>query len=283
MPTTLTDDPALFVDVVVPAGGDARSNDSQVLLGQTLGNRTRQNKNRIDAIAPSTDGVRKLRTVGSLAALRAIGASDHTDNSYALVEDIGLYRYDLASLLTALDPVIVQPTDVVGGGTPGRWHLIALGRGALDAAYGVPQCDSAGRVPAGSVRNGVVGAASGVGAYVGTTTSQITGTLLTFPGLIAGDLIQVAYSVKLTPTLSQTASVNVEISDPVTGASLLNDTVNLVTYPASAPQLSGVKVGSLGHYTVVNAGTHSVVLKAFPGGYTTQYFDANINATVYRP
>lgn len=282
MPVTLTDDPSVFPDIQAPVGADGRDAASVAVPLQRLANRTRQTKNRVDFIAPSTDGVRVFRTVASIAALQAIGAPDHIDGSYAVVEDIGFYRYDVDSLTAALSPVVVQPTDVIGGGTPGRWHLVAFGKGSLGIANGIAQCDATGRVPASRVRNGVIYADSMLGLLSASTSGNI-GTALSFPSLEVGDLIQLTYSVKVLPSASNDATVQVNVTDPSSGTGIIAASTNLIASPASeALQLDGVLLNASGFYRVVNAGTHALVLHG-SASTPTNFQNAILNATVIRP
>lgn len=282
MGITLTDDPSVFQDIIAPDGTTARDYLSVLVPLQRLANRSRQNKNRLDAIAPSTDGVRVLRTVATLNALRAIGAVDHPDGCYAVVEDWGLYRYDIDSTQTALDPVVVQPTDVVGGGTPGRWHIVALGKSALNAVYGIPQCDDQGRVPSARVRNGIIYAKSTTGGLVGTG-GDIGTTAQSFTGLVPGDVIQFTYSVHITPQAGHQGIAQVNSTDPSTGVGLVASTLVTKAFPAGTSEFDGVPVGGAGFFNVTSAGTHALVIHVSTDGTSTSFANAVLNSIVIRP
>jgi hypothetical protein len=283
MPVTLTDDPNSFPDLVVPDGASARDAITFATPLQQVANRTRQTKNRLDLIAPSTDGIRALRTVASLAALRAIGAVDHTDNSYAVVEDLGVYRYDIDSLQTPLDPVVVQPTDVVGAGTPGRWHLVAIGKGCLGIANGIAQCDSTGRIPAASVRSGIVFAGSAIGGNNTAGPANLF-TPIALGSLLVGDIIFLEYSVTVVPAAGHEATITAVVNAPVTGDDAVPGTVNIIDSPATGTiQLSGqLRVGA-GHHVVANAGAHTATVFVQTDGTTANFLNCSMNVRVVRP
>lgn len=280
MSLILTDDPSTFEDVAVPQGGDARNATSLLSPFQRLANRTRQNKNRLDGIAPGDDGVRSLRTVATIAALQAIGAADHTDGSYCIVEEAGLYRFDIDSVTAASTPFVVQPTDVVGG-APGRWHLLAAGEGVLNTANGIPQCDATGRVPAPRVRNGVIHSKAMLGFLAGSTAGTL-GSVLLLPGLAVGDLLTFQYSAKLMVGAGNTATVQANVVDPVAGVNLVTGTVKGVTIPSGATVTDGTPVASTGFYNIVNNGDHSLYLYG-SANLAMNFFDVLLTALVIRP
>src|SRR5207237_657668 len=127
------------------------------------------------------------------------GAADRVDRALCLVDGIGLYQFLADNTTAALSPWVRQPNDVLAASPPaaGRWVLYPIS--VLGISSGIPQLDSAGRLPAPVVRNGIVAAGNGVGIPNFNTTSatptDVTGTAVTLQGLLPGDTVFVDYSV----------------------------------------------------------------------------------------
>jgi hypothetical protein len=199
MPTNLNDDPTDFpASISVPIGSDPRTDVSVQGPFQQLANRSANLKARIDAIAPvPRNGVSAFYRVANDAALLAIGATDHTDKVVCLVDGVGLYEFDASSALTSSAPFVRQPNDVPNG-APGRWVLVGAGAGVLGAPNGLPQCDAGGRIPAATVRGGILGTATWLGNNLSSGASgqwtDVTGSAQPLSGLLPGDLVVVMFA-----------------------------------------------------------------------------------------
>jgi hypothetical protein len=281
MPDTLTDDATVFPAIAVPNATDARGYVSVRTPFQGLSNRTRQNKNRIDLIAPSTDGVRFERHVASDGALLAIAAPDAVDGETCIVDGVGKYQFVAASTATPLAPTVRTPT-FVGGGA-GRWILIAFGLGTVGAPNGIAQCDSAGRVPAASVRNAIVAFGDVMTPDFPTSSAvfvDVTACFVTLTGLKTGDVVKVGHSTTLFANTGKTVNSQTVIVQPTLGTVVLGQ-AGWANNTASVGSIPG---GALASFVVVENGTHTVKLQGSSGdGSAVSLLVPSLHVIVIRP
>lgn len=262
MPTDLTDDPTTFPGPIeAPAGGEARSDTALETSLQQLGNRTANSNARLNAIAASSAvgytpalpaGVR-LGSVPllatSIAAMLSIPLTNRFDGMLCQVQDDALFCFDAASTTTPFDPAfILLPTDLGGDvGAAGRWFRSNFG--AVSQPYGFPQCDSAGRVPAASVRSGLVAYQSAAYANANPATNS-TPTLLpgttpvTLTGLAPGDIIEARYSVAISvvSTIGFGAFAQLQVSGPGTALTAMTNSTS-GTSPIATTGVGGTANG----------------------------------------
>lgn len=258
MPSNLTDDPSQYAaNIQVPAAGDPRTDTSVATPFQQLANRTANATARIDVIAapgklgysPALPAGVSLGSVAlnatSIAALQSIPAANRVDGMLANVANGGAYRFDIASVATPASPQIVQPSDLP---VSGRWIAIGL----------VP-VDTASRVPAANVRNGIVGiggAAPGNFVTSSTTYVDLTGVTVTLTGLAIGDMVQVIYGSTVLPPASASLAVSHQllvVRPDTTTLSLLEKSVLIGTVsggPDRMPDTLAVV------YSITQNGTH---------------------------
>lgn len=155
MPLSLVDDASSFpANVRAPSAAELRTAESVQMGMQDLANRTANTKSRVDGIAPiTTNGVRRVQTFASAAALTAVPAAKRADGDIAFVVGLGLFWFVAASVVAA-DGVFVIVTD----DTSGRW--ISNVFMSISIANGVARLDGSSRLPAATARNGIIANAS---------------------------------------------------------------------------------------------------------------------------
>ena len=183
MPTNLTE-ASSFDSVAAPAGDDIRNAASVQAPLQALTNRDKFVADRLTPLADT-------------AALKAI--ANPADGLVRLVEQLGLYVFDGASVAAEALPFIVQPTT----GT-GRWlHALyaLLGANPGLAAIGAGGA-AANRILASVVPNRLVAAltaAQTANVAIPNTGVWTDALTLAVPNCVAGDILQVdAYAAVTT-------------------------------------------------------------------------------------
>jgi hypothetical protein len=297
MPKTLTDNSATFPAQTAPAGGESRTATSIETPLQNAADRAAYLKARLDIIDYTGDGVRLIRRVDSLNALKAI--TDLTEKGIIFVDGIGLYQYLSGSTAPALDPLVVPPT--IMGGAPGRW--LWEGHGSLDIADGIPRLDGNARLAttklaasgggakilAPSVVNGLVGtfcaSAAGPATTTSTTYVTVTGSTITLT-LEIGDLVVIVgqaekYQQDLTPAIHYTQWL-VTLPSAATATVAQTETRNKAD---ALNEYASLSIGT--YYTASAAGSHSFALQqkseAGSGGATVAVKNLNVVALHVRP
>lgn len=144
MSKNLADDPSTFQPQTSPINGQPRTAESVEAPFQRAANRAAYLKRRLDLIQHDDEGIRRLRSVGSFAELKAL--ADRPDGTICSVANVGLYRFDGASIVDELAPLALRP-NTVGPSDPGRWLVHGVGDGMLNVPNGLPTLDGAGRLP----------------------------------------------------------------------------------------------------------------------------------------
>lgn len=139
MPRNLVDDAGSFPAQTSPVAGEPRTAGSVETPFQRAANRVAYVKRRLDIVQVNDEGVRRLRSVPSLSALKTV--TDRPDGTIIEVSGVGLYRFDGASALGELAPLVIAPT----GAATGRWLVHDYGQ--LNVANGIPRLDGSGRLP----------------------------------------------------------------------------------------------------------------------------------------
>lgn len=292
MPNNLTDDPTQFPEPIqVPAAGDPRTDTSVAFPFQQLADRTANNKARVDAVVPFSapgasalpagvvSGVSTLLTAVSISTMQAIPAAERTAGMLCVVADAGIYQYT-ATPPSALANVVVIPNDSIGG-----WLLLAAGYLLLNQPNTVVQSDSSGRVPAASVRNGLVYVQGNNQASIGVNTST-TGVQQVYSGgapfsfaCLAGDIIEVDFSCYA--TIPANALVTVVVGVAGTGVENWAVAQNTTGNPVWFPLAGNVS------FPVVSAATYSpgATLSNSAGGGSSSITLNNVQLRmrVFRP
>lgn len=304
MPNNLTDDPTQFPGPIqVPAPGDPRTDTSVATPFQQLADRTANNAARLNSMSPFlqpgyspalpagvTVGAGGLLYANSTSALLGIPVTNRFDGMMCQVYGDALFQFEIGSSATVTAPFVYAPSDVGIGA--GRWFR--QGGGALGVANGLVQADSTARVPAAGVRNGLIAYQSATAAFASSTSSGyviVPGTLLSFAGLLVGDVIEARYSVNISTlavagysaaALVQAAGPGTSLPNPLSGSEMgiLPATASVTGYGnASAVSTWTVPSGGAGTWTV---GLYMTVT----GGATANnagYENANLVAQVIRP
>lgn len=92
---------------------------------------------RLDYLDPDKSGIRRIRTVATLADLKAV--ADPQDGDFIHCAELGTFRYDAAKVLSQDNQTVVRPNGVVPA-NPGRWILSNYGQ--LRAPNGTATLDS---------------------------------------------------------------------------------------------------------------------------------------------
>jgi hypothetical protein len=199
----LTGNASAFVTQRAPEGGEPRTAQNIEAALQDAADRSAYLQDRVNYLDPDRAGATRIRREVSVVALKA--STNHSSRVVCYVDGVGIYQYDATSTAADASPFVIKPTDV--GVNPGAWIL--SGFGALDVANGIPKLDgsaklpdarlalldSALRVPAVKLRNGIVDQRSALfaGPYSTTSTSYVgpsPGSIwLEFPAALQGDVL----------------------------------------------------------------------------------------------
>lgn len=199
MPKNLTDDPASFPTQTAPLPSEPRTAGGIEASLQHAANRAGYLRDRLIYLDPDKGGVRRQRRFASVADMKA--SVDFPDKSVALIDGVGFYQFDAASVVAEASPAIITPTSVGVGA--GRW--LAAWFGSFNVANGVPQLDGSGKVPTsllaaaaggakidgGSIANGTLGIYTS-GYALHSTTSAVyvdVPTIAAAFDLLAGDRV----------------------------------------------------------------------------------------------
>jgi hypothetical protein len=263
MPTTLNDDPSEYpADILVPVGGDPRTDSSVQVPFQQLANRTAYLLARADDIAPAGRGVVLLRRVANDAALLALGPMERRDGSVCLVAGVGLYEFLAASTANAQVPWVRIPADLQPG-APGRWILLPFG--TVGAGNGLAQLDPQGRLPVTTARNAVVRVAYVTPASFTTSNTAYTDvpSASIIQELAVGDIVFADYSATLTTSTSGTqVSTQLAVVPPSGPASFLGS----IDWTNLGQPLAPFPTSALGVFKVAVNGDHLFKLRLAGSG-----------------
>jgi hypothetical protein len=198
MPKTLTGADSTFPSQTSPLGGESRTATSIETPFQNSADRTEFLKSRLFVIDSVGTGVRRIRNVASVTALKA--ETELTDRTVIVVDFVGLFQYNSTSTATADDATVVTPTSVGSGA--GRWIWVSIA--SLDAANGVPKLDSSGRLATNKL------AASGGAAKI-QPASVVNGIVATYPLAVAGPVGTTA--VAYADVAGASITLTMEVSD----------------------------------------------------------------------
>lgn len=227
MTKNLVDDPTQFPPQTAPVRGETRTSDSMEICFQNAANRSAHVKQRLYANDPDGTGVRRLRSVASLAALRAVTLLPA--DSVILVRGVGLYTYAADSLAAELEPQVIRPA-VIPAEVSGRWLLV--NSGLIGVANGLAPLnesgkvagsrlaisDGAGRVAAANVVNGItqlIASHSDAILLIPADTAwrNIPGALFEVT-LALGDLLFVDYEITFSYTPNDRVKIRIQITKP---------------------------------------------------------------------
>lgn len=297
MPKSLVGSAGSFPTQTAPFAGEARTAGSVETPFQNAADRAEFLKERLLYLDPTKEGLRRFRSVASIAALQAL--TDRPDGTVIEVAGVGLYRFDASSSATELSPLVVKPTDISSGS--GRW--LVHGYGMLNAPYGIPTLDASGRVAnarlaasgggskilGASVANGIVDVYTASAAAAMSTTSVAyvnVGSISVVFTLEIGDRVlifgqAVGYQQDLTPAKHFTQWL-VTKPDASTATVAASETERK---PAALNEPESIAIGT--YFTATTAGAHTFVFQqkseAGSGGATVSIKNLNVIALHVRP
>jgi len=242
-------------NVRAPTDSDPANTSQLAVAFGDVADRTANLKSRLDAL----NGVVSLRRVANDAALLALTA--HNDGDVCLVDLFGFYEYVAALTMAPMAPWIRTPTNVGSGA--GRWVLMPAG--ALGGPNGLSQLDANARVPAASVRNGIVNTGFVLTSGTPGTTLQfvqsatdvdVAGTTITMVGTMPGDQVFVTASASIGTMSGNEGRVSLTVLD---GSATVN--VQQLDVAAVNNQVN-VAYALTGLYAVQSPGSLTVKLRA---------------------
>jgi len=302
LPEAAVWEPGIFqieTDTIAMGGPDGASNLQARQLAnrtlflataaQTLGNDLRDVRDRTEALE---DGVRRIRAVADIAALAALAAQA---GELALVPGRGVYRYDPDSSRDESLPWVVESSH------GGRWEhatadSVLPNSGGEYPAHGLATLDAEGRVPAASVRHGIVAleqvAAKGAGAafdefeYTTFPPPPQASSLGGQVELLTGDVVEVTATVRVKTTgIAGTEYVDLwlEANDPAEP----NAHEPIFGTRSSIFESADRREVFAGRFVASRDGLHDIRLFAAvltsDGGKAELFGEAAIWGTVYRP
>ena len=265
MPTAITDVNTFTSPIQTVSDGDGATGANFALAPQGLANRTANLKSRLDAVVASTDnGVRAVRYFATTAALQA--STDHVDTTVCMVSGQGLYQYVAASTATALTPLVITPTDVGAGA--GRWILLT----PTGVANGVATLDSTARVPAVSVRNGIISTAIYPFLSNASTSSASYSDVQSFTTTVVAGDVMIIDGTYYSSTTGGIGNAKIVVVDNGT----TYDTGAITTTATTATTLTGAANVM---YTALTSGTLTIKVQiTVTGAFTfTVYGSATAN------
>lgn len=150
----------------------------------------------IDALATlvAGPGVKRQQTYTTKAALRAV--TGYADGDIVFVAGFGPYRFDAASTGNTL---LYERPDNILLANPGRW--VSMMAGWYSQASGLAALDAAARVPAATVRNGILEnrqeQLGGIYTPTGTPAVVPGSELVTAVALEVGDILDLQYDCSI--------------------------------------------------------------------------------------
>lgn len=298
MPTNIAEDASTFPTQTAPVAGEPRTAGSVTTPFTNASRRTAWLKDRVEYIDPTKEGARRVRRVASVSALQAV--TDLTDKGVIIIDGVGVYEYDAASVSAELSPAVIKPTSVGSGA--GRWIAVSFGNGALNVANGIPQLDANGRVANArlaaseggakilgkSVVNGLVDlyTASGAGPFSTTSTTYVdVGSIVPSFTLEIGDRVILMasgfrYQEDLAATIqySKWLVTKPDASTATVAQSEVQHTPQGVNQHAALAHIA--------YYTAIAAGAHTFKLQqksSGGGGATVSIAGLNVVAMLIRP
>lgn len=253
MPQNLVDVATTFTTpVVAPVDTDGANSASVVAGFQPLANRTAY-LNRLVANGDSSalNGVANLRNAASTSAMSALTGIVNLGTCF--VSGAGLFFY-LSGSSATVDGVFVFNATGMG---VGRWvhEIFPL----IGAANGIPQLDGSSRVPAATVRNGIItqGLARLSANFTTTSTTfvDVTGSTITLSNCAVGDVIFIDFAALVLNAASSNGQI---IAAVVDGGVTVGRNESWNTTNGAA---SGVIIPGVASHTVGNAGTITVKLQ----------------------
>lgn len=274
MPTNLSSTGATFPTQTAPAAGEARTSSSVATPFQNAADRAEYLKRRLDILQTDDEGVRRIRTVASVADLQAV--TDHPNGTVIEVAGVGLYRFDDASSLAELSPLVIKPTDVGAG--VGRW--IVHGYGMINVANGIAGLDTNGKLATArlaganvngkfdgpSIARGLIdqsflnlsGGSFSVAAD--TTWRDVTGCQITTSAdVLIGDTLSASFLVTINPASSDKAYLRLRVVKPDTSTADYDEGL-WVGQAGANPE--GPQVPIVKHIPASLSGVHILKLQA---------------------
>lgn len=209
MPKILSPSAGSFPAQTVPIASEPRTAGSVEASLQNAADRTQYLYDRLAYLDPTREGVRRLRSFASEAALKA--STDYQDGTIAIVGTRAIYRYDAASTAAPSSPWALQPDDNPGAG---RWRPLAVGGDLFGAANGVPTLNANGRIATelleasgGSSRIAQTSIAMGTVLDLVVDAPAMAESVAPAAAYVLPDLILTAPSVQVGDRLIYTAQV----------------------------------------------------------------------------
>lgn len=249
MPVTLTEADAFGASVSFPAPLDAGSvADGSPLknFAQEIANRTRWVKNLLDG------GVKKIRTVADLTALRGITGQANGDIAFA-TDSLGrraFWLYDTSSSGAEAAPYRIKPTGFADV-TAGRWvHFLAY--------FGIAQATEADNKlqfrGLGSIVEIIDRHDASTTTFSAAAWENVTGLSIS-KSLTIGDVLDVeSILVWATDDASATQSFRLRVETP-SGNAVLDGTETTLHAIANGKRM---QVVMRGRYTATEGGTHTI-------------------------
>lgn len=279
MTKSLTDDPNVYpANLVVPVNGEPRTAESIEAVFQQIGNSRGWLRDRLLFIDPTKEGVRRVWSFATIAALKAVLAANRADGYRAHVVDKGVYRFDAASTTSPVDPLVLRPDDV-SGGNPGRWFHELYGM--IGQASGVAALDAGsvlafGTLPSPACR----GVRAQANAGSSTTSSSYVDIMGDTVQATAGDLLLMWADARLYgATTSDTPKWRLRIQLPDMSFVTPDYEGNVVVSTSNVNN----RVMMMRRYGVTQTGAHTIIVQALSvGGGTIFCQDVVLTSQVWR-